>query len=656
MKAKSRIPSLCFSLLASLAACANVVHASVAYIVNCCNHPSTVSVVHASTGEQTKQWTVGTGAFATVFSPDGGTAYISNEVSESVTVMEVASGYTLATIPVGYQIEWIAITPDGRKLFAESYDYAYESHIVSIDTVTNTVIQTAGFAAYLGPMVVSPDGRRLYVNSSFSAEPGLLAIDTDFLTVKATVPMGASNGVAITPDGRFVYVPNLGTGQPYSPSVAIVDTSTNKVTGSIPLATNLNPGFVQVSPDGSTVWVSEFPLYNNVSPAVIVISTATNKIAGQVTLLKKATPGAIVFSPDGARAWVVAGGSAVDEVDVMHQQAVSEIAALGSVNGPSVSPNGRILLLPNTGDSQVAAIGQSGGKRLADVSVGAMDWSTSQLFSQYGGAAVSSDGERAYVTNYASSNLSIVDTTSKEVIASVETGSSPVGVAVSPDGADAYVANSFSNSVTVIDTKTFATRRIALPHHTYPSSIAISPDGARVYVAGNNPIPDFGTARCYVFVIDTSSDEVMDSIRVPYPMALTVSPDGSKVYVASGGSSLYTISTADDTVMNTLFLANTGPQQPITGGVAVTPNGKRVFMDDGSDNRIFEVDTTQNKVVAKIQAGLLPGVLAVTPDGSQLWAGDYHATSASVIDIASGKIVRSIPLGSQSYGIAFGPQ
>ncbi len=505
-------------------------------------------------------------------------------------------------------------------------------------------------------MVVSPDGRRLYVNSSFSAEPGLLAIDTEFLTVKATVPMGASNGVAITPDGRFVYVPNLGTGQPYSPSVAIVDTSTNKVTGSIPLATNLNPGFVQVSPDGSTVWVSEFPLYNNVSPAVIVISTATNKIAGQVTLLKKATPGAIVFSPDGARAWVVAGGSAVDEVDVMHQQAVSEITALGSVNGPSVSPNGRILLLPNTGDSQVAAIGQSGGKRLADVSVGAMDWSTSQLFSQYGGAAVSSDGERAYVTNYASSNLSIVDTTSKEVIASVETGSSPVGVAVSPDGADAYVANSFSNSVTVIDTKTFATRRIALPHHTYPSSIAISPDGARVYVAGNNPIPDFGTARCYVFVIDTSSDEVMDSIRVPYPMALTVSPDGSKVYVASGGSSLYTISTADDTVMNTLFLANTGPQQPITGGVAVTPNGKRVFMDDGSDNRIFEVDTTQNKVVAKIQAGLLPGVLAVTPDGSQLWAGDYHATSASVIDIASGKIVRSIPLGSQSYGIAFGPQ
>ena len=95
---------------------------------------------------------------------------------------------------------------------------------------------------------------------------------------------------------------------------------------------------------------------------------------------------------------------------------------------------------------------------------------------------------------------------------------------MSPDGSHAYVANSFSNSVTVIDTKTFATRRIGLPHDTYPASVAISPDGTRVYVAGNNPIPDFGNAKCYVFVIDTSSGEVMDSIRVPYPMALAVSP------------------------------------------------------------------------------------------------------------------------------------
>ena len=49
-------------------------------------------------------------------------------------------------------------------------------------------------------------------------------------------------------------------------------------------------------------------------------------------------------------------------------------------------------------------------------------------------------------------------------------------------------------------------------------------------------------------------------------------------------------------------------------------------------------------------------MLAVTPDGSELWAGDYQATWASVIDISSGTVTKKIPLGSQSYGIAFGPR
>jgi len=119
------------------------VRASVAYVLNCCNHPSTVSVVDTASSRQTGQWSVGTDAFAAVFSPDGSTAYISSEVSESVSVVQVSTGNVLATIPTGYQVTWMAITPDGSKLFAQSYDYAYESHIIAINTATNTVINTA---------------------------------------------------------------------------------------------------------------------------------------------------------------------------------------------------------------------------------------------------------------------------------------------------------------------------------------------------------------------------------------------------------------------------------------------------------------------------------------------------------------------------------
>jgi len=652
---RPRPSSFSYSLVTLFAMCVTPAQASVAYIVNCCNNPSTVGVFQTASGRQKAQWTVGNGAADAVFSPNGSIAYISNSVSESVTVVKVSTGATLATIPIGYGISRMAITPDGSKLIAESYDYAYESHLVMIDTVTLAVTQEVGFAAYLGPMAISPDGKTLYVTSLFSAQPGLLVLDSAFLTVKTTVPITTAVSVAVTPDGKFAYVPNFGAGNPYNPNVAVVDTSSNAVVATITLNVDLNPELIQISPDGSMAWIGESALYNTATSVITVIQTSTNQIVGSITLLAQAAPGAVVFSPDGSRAYVAANGSTVDVVNVAKMEAVSAIQTLGSVAGLAVSPDGTTLLVPNSGSSHVQAIAQSSGRELANIPVGAMD-SGNQLYQEYGGAAVSLDGTRAYVTNYSSSNVSVVDTASKRVVTSVPTGSSPVGVAVSPDGSKAYVANSFSNSVTVIETAAFTTKQIPMPHSSYPSSIAISPDGTHVYVAGNNVPPDFGNAPCYIFVIDTSSNTVVNSIRVPYPMAVAVSPDGTKVYVVGGSAYLYTISTATNSITNSLLLEYNGANDPATSGIAVTPDGTRLFADDGGDNKIFEVDLTQNKVVLTITAGSVPGILAVTSDGSELWAGDYEATWASVIDIASGAVTKKIALGSQSYGIAFGPQ
>ena len=650
-----RLPSFFYSLAALFAICSSPLSASVAYVVNCCNHPSTVSVFQTASGRETAQWSVGTGAADAVFSPDGAVAYISDPVAQSVTVVKVSSGATLATIPVGHAVDSMAITKDGGKLFAESYDYAYQSTVVAIDTVSNAVSRETSFAAYLGPMAISPDGKKLYMPSLYSAKPGLLVLNSTYLTATATLPISTPVSVAITPDGKFAYVPNFGDG-PYNPNVAVVDTSTNAVVATIPIGTTkLNPTLIQISPDGSMAWVAAFALYTDVAPVITVIQTSTNTVLGSITLLGKASPGAMVFSPDGTRAYVGAEGATVDVVDVATMKAVSSMEALGGVGGLAISPDGETLLAPNSGSSQVAALPQAGGPALADIPVGAMDYGN-QEYSEYGGAAVSPDGTRAYVTNYSSSNVAVIGTASKTVVTSVPTGRAPVGVAVSPDGSTAYVANSGSNSVTAIDTATFATRQIRMPRYSYPSSIAISPDGSHVYVAGDNLVPDFGNTPCFVFVIDTGSGEVVDSIKVPYPMALTVSPDGTKIYVVGGFSYLYTISTASNTITNSVLLENNGASSPATGGIAVTPDGTRVFADDGGDNKIFEVDVTKNKVIRTIKAGAIPGILTVTPDGTELWAGDYEATWISVVNIATGTLAHKIALGSQSYGIAFGPQ
>ena len=68
--------------------------------------------------------------------------------------------------------------------------------------------------------------------------------------------------------------------------------------------------------------------------------------------------------------------------------------------------------------------------------------------------SITPDGADAYVTNAGSKSVSVINTTTKKVVATAEVGFIPVHVSFSPDGARAYVTNAGSNSVSVIDTAT----------------------------------------------------------------------------------------------------------------------------------------------------------------------------------------------------------
>jgi YVTN family beta-propeller protein len=651
-----------------LTLCTSPVRASVAYIANCCNHPSSVSVFETSTGRQTAVWKVGADAFDAVFAPNGTTAYVSSSLSHSITEFQVSTGATLATIPVGFNVQWMAITPDGSTLVAESDDTT-SYHLISISTQANVVTHVASFTA-LGPLAISPDGTKLYVNGQ-TAPPqpeGLLVINPVTLVVTATVPVVGGVAVAVTPNGQFAYVPTLIV-EPWTIAVAVVNTATNTVVTTIPLDSKngeLGVTDIQISPDGSTALVSEYSSHTNLAvPVVSVIQTSTNQVAGSITLPAEANPGAIVFSPSGKFAYVTGNNVVVDVVDVASMKTVSQMTALGNVSGLAISPDGKTLLCPNSGTTQAEALGLTSGTVQAAIPLGAMDPNTtSAALLDFGGAAASPDGARVYMTNDFSGNVSVIDTASKTTLASVPVcgrGVSfclPVAIAVSPDGSTVYVANMYENSVVAIDSTTFATTQIPMPEPTSPAAVAVTPDGSRVYVAGNNVTPDFGNCSCYVFAIDTSTNQVVSSIRVPFPKALTVSPDGTKVYVVAGETSLYTISTATNTVTSTLGLTDGGPSssEPVTAGIVVTPDGKTVFASNWQNATVWEVDVTQNQLLTAIPVASNAGSLALTPDATEVWVSAWQSGSVSVIDVQTGTVMTAIAVGNWSYGIAFAPR
>ncbi len=59
-----------------------------------------------------------------------------------------------------------------------------------------------------------------------------------------------------------------------------------------------------------------------------------------------------------------------------------------------------------------------------------------------------------YISNGTDGTVSVIDTASDTVIATVPVGRRPWNMAVTPDGKKLYVANGRSNSVSVIDTET----------------------------------------------------------------------------------------------------------------------------------------------------------------------------------------------------------
>ena len=69
-------------------------------------------------------------------------------------------------------------------------------------------------------------------------------------------------------------------------------------------------------------------------------------------------------------------------------------------------------------------------------------------------AVAASAQPRAYVTNFLSDNVSVIDTLTNTIVTTIPVGGGPFGVAVNAARTRAYVGNQFDDSVSVIDTAT----------------------------------------------------------------------------------------------------------------------------------------------------------------------------------------------------------
>ena len=178
-----------------------------AYVPNA--NSGTVSIVDTSTKQVTGSITIGSSADAVAFTPDGKTAYVCDGNDNAVFVVNTTTGKVVGSGIKTTNPNFCAVNPKGEEdVYVVSL--AKRAFVVIQD---NKVIKNIKETDYPGYCAVTPDGKYLYIpfNSSNSGNGNtvIMVSTTTYKTVGKPITVGFQpRAVAIAPDQKFAYVTN----------------------------------------------------------------------------------------------------------------------------------------------------------------------------------------------------------------------------------------------------------------------------------------------------------------------------------------------------------------------------------------------------------------------------------------------------------------
>jgi YVTN family beta-propeller protein len=86
--------------------------------------------------------------------------------------------------------------------------------------------------------------------------------------------------------------------------------------------------------------------------------------------------------------------------------------------------------------------------------------------------------------------------------------------------------------------------------------------------------------------------------------------------------------------------------------MALSPDGKRLYVATGRGNSVLVIDPIVMTAVQRIPTGSRPWYVALTDDGRKLYVANNLSNTISVIDTATLKVTKTIPAGDGPWGIS----
>ena len=311
--------------------------------------------------------------------------------------------------------------------------------------------------------------------------------------------------------------------------------------------------------------------------------------------------------------------------------------------GLAIAPDGETLYVGGGQEGRVIVFDLASGVRVGDVDANVTFDGTTFEDSYIGDLVLSEDGRTLYAVDQTNFRMIVIDVADRRVIASVPVGRYPFGVTLTPDGTRAYVANVGMYEYSLLEglDEDADLPRLGV---TFPPFAQGSVEASEGVEAEGYTVPGLGDPNApesfSVWGVDVTDHEaatVVSRIKTGYlvgekiedfptiggssPNSLVSTDD--RVFVSNGNNdAISVIDIRRDTVVADIFLQLDERLGSLRGqipfGLALSPDGGRLYVAEAGINAVAVVDAVSFEVLGHIPVGWFPSKLAVTPDGKQL--------------------------------------
>ena len=273
------------------------------------------------------------------------------------------------------------------------------------------------------------------------------------------------------------------------------------------------------------------------------------------------------------------------------------------VHGLGYSPDSRTLAVVSISSNAVTFIDTATNKVKGTVYVGR---SPHEAF-------FTADGQELWVTVRGEDYISVIDPNQMKEIRRIELANGPGMTMFGTDGKYAFVCSSFTPELTVVETTSHQIVKRIPQASPFCPNIAVSPENDEVWVT----LKDIGKVQVFSAKPPFEQLALLDTGAITDHVNFANNGNGKFAYVTIGGTNQVKVYQRGPTPT----LVATIPVGDLPHGIWPSGDGTRVYVALENGNHAVAIDTLTNKVIANIPVGQTTQALVYVPGAVPSGAG-----------------------------------